>query len=196
MKQEDIQITGAPTTDPYVCQFTVNHPLCLDSSITCDSAETAKGSPLLEALFAIEGIREVLVFGSTLTVAKSSDTEWPALGKQIGAAIREQITSGKQLISQELKERAPSENELKKKAEEVLEAEINPYVASHGGKIEVVDVKGTTLYVNLSGGCQGCASAKSTLKQGVESILFERIPQLKEVVDMTDHGLGANPYYQ
>ena len=154
------------------------------------------GSPLLEALFAINGVREVLVYGNHLTIAKSSDEEWPVLGKQIGAAIREAVQSGQALIAKDLKARQPSEKALRAEVERLLQTEIGPYVASHGGSIEVVDVKGSAVYVNMSGGCQGCASASVTLKQGIEQIIFERIPQISQVVDITDHTAGMDPYYR
>ena len=193
---QDIKITGEPTMDPMVCKFHISRPLYPEGSVDCRDDETAKGSVLLENLFGIEGICEVLVYGSTVTLAKKENTpSWPELGKQIGAAIRGAVNSGKPLISEELKSREPSEEDLKKKVEQVMEEEINPYVHSHGGHIAVVDVKGSTLYVELSGGCQGCASAKVTLKQGIEGIVLNRVPQLTEVVDVTDHTAGVDPYY-
>ena len=191
-----VNITGEPTMDPQVCKFIVNLPLYDEGSINCTSKETALGSPLLEALLAINGVREVLVSGNRLTIAKSSDEEWPVLGKQIGAAIREAVQSGQALISKDLKARRPSEKALRAEVERLLQTEIGPYVASHGGSIEVVDVKGSAVYVNMSGGCQGCASASVTLKQGIEQIIFERIPQISQVVDITDHTAGMDPYYR
>ena len=192
---QNIRITGEPTMDPQVCKFQVDHPLYPEGSVTCNDNDTARGSALLEGLMAIDGVREVLVYGNLVTVAKNSDQPWPVLGKQVGAAIRSAIGSGKPLISAELKTRQPSEEELMRKVEQVMEEEINPYVHGHGGHINVVDVKGTTLYVELSGGCQGCASAKHTLKQGIEGIVLSRVPQLTEVVDVTDHTAGVDPYY-
>ena len=193
---EQINISGEATLDQQVCKFTVDRPLYPEGSVNCTSQEAAKGSPLLEALFAINGVSEVLVYGNTLTIAKSNDEEWPVLGKQIGAAIREKIQSGQPLIAERLKTRQPSDKELRAEVEKLLQTEINPYVSSHGGFIEVVDVRGSAVYVKLSGGCQGCASASVTLKQGIEEIIFTRIPQISKVVDVTDHSAGTNPYYQ
>ncbi|MBU0983148.1 MAG: NifU family protein, partial [candidate division Zixibacteria bacterium] len=174
MNQEtqEITITGQPSTDPHVCKFTVGRTLYPEGSVACTNAESAKGSPLLEALFALDGVREVFVFGKTVTIAKDGSEEWPVLGKKVGQVIRELLASGKRLISPDLKKRLPSETEIRKRVDELLEKEINPYVSGHGGKIEVVDVKGTTVMVSLSGGCQGCASATQTLKHGVERLVF------------------------
>lgn len=79
---------------------------------------------------------------------------------------------------------------------QVLVEAVNPSIAAHGGKAELVSVDGTIAYLKLSGGCQGCGMASVTLKQGIERILKESIPELSEVVDVTDHESGKDPYFQ
>ncbi len=78
----------------------------------------------------------------------------------------------------------------------LLNENINPSIAMHGGAAELVSVDGTVAFLRLSGGCQGCGMAQVTLQQGIERILRESIPELTEVVDVTDHASGADPYYQ
>jgi Fe/S biogenesis protein NfuA len=78
----------------------------------------------------------------------------------------------------------------------VLTDQVNPAIASHGGAAELVSVDGSTVYLKLMGGCQGCGMAQVTLKQGIERILLEAIPELSDVVDVTDHASGSDPYYQ
>jgi Fe/S biogenesis protein NfuA len=79
---------------------------------------------------------------------------------------------------------------------QVLTEQVNPAIASHGGMAELVSVDGSVAYMRLGGGCQGCGMAAVTLKQGIERILLEAIPEVTEVVDVTDHAGGDNPYYQ
>jgi Fe/S biogenesis protein NfuA len=79
---------------------------------------------------------------------------------------------------------------------QVLEEQVNPAIAAHGGGAELVSVDGTIAYLRLYGGCQGCGLAQVTLKQGIERILLESIPALTQVVDVTDHASGEDPYYQ
>ena len=74
--------------------------------------------------------------------------------------------------------------------------EINPMVARHGGKVELVDVQEATVVVRMMGGCQGCGMANVTLKQGVEVEIRKVVPTIREVLDVTDHAGGTNPYYQ
>ena len=78
----------------------------------------------------------------------------------------------------------------------VLDEEVNPSVAMHGGHIALVDVQNDTAYIRLEGGCQGCGMADVTLKQGVEVAIKNAVPAIKAVLDSTDHGGGSNPYYQ
>jgi len=87
---------------------------------------------------------------------------------------------------------------LAQKALEVLEAAINPSIASHGGRADLValDDDEKVAYVRLSGGCQGCAMSRMTLSQGIETTLKEEIPVLVGVVDVTDHDSGSNPFYE
>ena len=80
--------------------------------------------------------------------------------------------------------------------QQVLTEQINPAIAGHGGQAELISVDGSVAYMRLGGGCQGCGMASVTLKQGIERILKEAIPEVTEVVDVTDHASGDNPYYQ
>ncbi len=79
---------------------------------------------------------------------------------------------------------------------EVLDAQVNPAIASHGGAINLVEVQGTEIYLEMSGGCQGCAMSRLTLRQGVERMLRQAIPELTAVHDVTDHASGVNPYFE
>ena len=78
----------------------------------------------------------------------------------------------------------------------VLEQQVNPSIASHGGRADLVAVEDFSVYLRLSGGCQGCGMAKATLSQGIEVILREAIPEIGNVVDVTDHADGTNPFYE
>ncbi len=86
--------------------------------------------------------------------------------------------------------------ELADRVREILDTRVNPAVAAHGGRISLVDVDGSDIYLELGGGCQGCGMARVTLRQGVEQMLREAIPDLGQVLDATDHAAGTNPYYE
>jgi Fe/S biogenesis protein NfuA len=78
----------------------------------------------------------------------------------------------------------------------VLTEHINPSIASHGGTAELVAVEGETAYLRLGGGCVGCGMAAVTLSQGIEVAIKQAVPEIVNVIDVTDHASGTNPYYE
>ncbi|HTZ10128.1 MAG TPA: NifU family protein [Acidimicrobiales bacterium] len=86
--------------------------------------------------------------------------------------------------------------ELAQRVLAVLEEQVNPSIAMHGGRADLVAVEETVAYVRLSGGCQGCGLATVTLSQGIEVALRDAVPEIASVVDVTDHAQGTNPFYE
>jgi Fe/S biogenesis protein NfuA len=82
------------------------------------------------------------------------------------------------------------------KVVEVLDTQINPQIAAHGGYAELVAIEAPVAYLRMGGGCQGCGMAAVTLSQGIEVALLDSVPEITEVVDVTDHASGTNPYYE
>lgn len=80
--------------------------------------------------------------------------------------------------------------------QEVIDTQINPAIASHGGYVTLLDVKDNVAYISMGGGCQGCGMANVTLKQGIEVMIREAVPEIQDIIDTTDHAGGTNPYYQ
>lgn len=89
------------------------------------------------------------------------------------------------------------EGPLAARVASVLDQVVNPSIAGHGGRADLVafDEDGGVAYLRLSGGCQGCAMSRMTLTQGIEVALRDEVPEVTRVVDVTDHGSGDNPYY-
>lgn len=88
------------------------------------------------------------------------------------------------------------EGDVAQKVAYVLENSVNPSIAAHGGRAELVGVEDDTAYLRLSGGCQGCGMAKVTLTQGIEVAIQDAVPEIKNIVDVTDHEAGDNPYFE
>jgi Fe/S biogenesis protein NfuA len=72
---------------------------------------------------------------------------------------------------------------------------VNPAIASHGGSVKLVEVRDDVVYLEMMGGCQGCGMAAVTLAQGVRRIIMESVPEVRDIVDVTNHEAGSNPYY-
>jgi Fe/S biogenesis protein NfuA len=80
--------------------------------------------------------------------------------------------------------------------QEIIDTQLNPEIAAHGGYISLLAVEGDTAYIEMGGGCQGCGMADVTLKQGIEASIIGVVPGIERVVDSTDHASGTNPYYE
>ncbi len=84
---------------------------------------------------------------------------------------------------------------VEERVAQLLEEYVNPSIAAHGGVASLVKIEGSAAYLELGGGCQGCGLAAMTLRQGIESAILENVPEVEQVVDVTDHAAGANPFY-
>ncbi len=78
----------------------------------------------------------------------------------------------------------------------VIDERINPSIAGHGGVVSLIDIKDEVAFLQFGGGCHGCGMVDVTLKQGVAVMIKEAVPEIKDVLDITDHAGGKNPYYQ
>ena len=90
---------------------------------------------------------------------------------------------------------ATDPGDLTERVRRILDAEVNPAVAAHGGRVDLVDVAEGRVHIRLEGGCQGCSLAEVTIRQGVERLLRTRLPDIVGVVDTTDHSAGTNPFF-
>jgi Fe/S biogenesis protein NfuA len=87
------------------------------------------------------------------------------------------------------------QNPIAERVYRVIQERVNPGVASHGGEVTLLDVKDGTAYVRLGGGCQGCGHADTTVKEGIQTLICDSVPEIHTVLDVTDHAAGTNPYY-
>lgn len=86
---------------------------------------------------------------------------------------------------------------LAERVQRLFDEVINPRIALHGGAVELVDAdEDGTIYIRMTGGCQGCAASAVTLRLGIERMVREALPEVGEIVDVTDHAAGTNPYYR
>ncbi|MCY3558404.1 MAG: NifU family protein [Chloroflexi bacterium] len=85
---------------------------------------------------------------------------------------------------------------LAQEIQRIFDEQVNPQIAAHGGFVQLLDVQGSKAYIEMGGGCQGCGMANVTLKQGIEVAVKEQLPEIDELIDITDHQSGENPYYK
>ena len=84
---------------------------------------------------------------------------------------------------------------IAQKVQKVIDDRITPSLASHGGWVELLAVDNDAAVIQFGGGCQGCGMSQVTLKEGIETAILQEVPEIKRVLDDTDHESGASPYY-
>ena len=193
MLAQKIKIRGEPTADPQKCRFVLDAEMLSRAPVSFTQESDTEKSPLAKVLLELPFISEVNISGHVVTLTGNSVESWPAIGKEIGSVIRTQIETGEPAVTEEVMDAGGGE--LFDRVNELIKNDINPSIASHGGIITLHNVSDGKAYVTMGGGCQGCSASSVTLKQGVESYLVAKVDEVNEIVDMTNHSEGVNPYY-
>ncbi len=204
--QAPVSLAHAWHPEPNALKLQINRLLMpLGEKRTYVEAESASDSPLAQALFAIGGLDSVEIESASVTVLMSESADWDSVMERVPDVVRVHLEAGHPAVIaatskrysfgfREVPSRTPEEQF--KLVQQLLDTEVNPAVASHGGFFKLLDVKENRVFVQLGGGCQGCGMVDVTLRQGVEQRLREVMPELEALIDTTDHASGSNPFYQ
>jgi Fe-S cluster biogenesis protein NfuA len=180
--------------DPQNLRFILEAPVQDSTSVCYDDASA--DAPLARALFAILGVQRVEVEGASIYVTRSTDVDWSALKAPIAVAIRDVLDREALPLGQRSEAPKGEDALLFLAVADLLDREANPAIASHGGSVAVERVENSDVYLRMSGGCQGCAASSATLRQGIETMLRAGLPAIGEIIDLTDHDAGTNPFYE
>jgi Fe-S cluster biogenesis protein NfuA len=180
--------------DPQNLRFILEAPVQDSTSVCYDDASA--DAPLARALFAILGVQRVEVEGASIYVTRSTDVDWSALKAPIAVAIRDVLDREALPLGQRSEVPKGEDALLFLAVADLLDREANPAIASHGGSVAVERVENSDVYLRMSGGCQGCAASSATLRQGIETMLRAGLPAIGEIIDLTDHDAGTNPFYE
>lgn len=194
---EDIQIRiEVDQRNSEICRFISPRTLYIGVK-TIANVNEASGFPLAEKLICIPGVDRIQLIGHLLVVTKTVDKQWSEVSKEIESVLTAYLISGLALTSEEVDDqRMLIGRNTKEKVQYLIDTHINPGVAEHGGFVRVVNVNEDTVYLKLGGGCHGCGAADFTLKQGIETIIKRAVPEIKQIIDTTNHSAGINPYYR
>jgi Fe-S cluster biogenesis protein NfuA len=137
------------------------------------------------------------VSGAVVAVVKTDESNWDALKRPIADALRGSLAQSLAPLGQGVKTfgQTRTDAEIRVAVQEVLDRQANPAIASHGGHVRVTDVQDGVVSMLMSGGCQGCAASAATLRGGVESMIRAAVPEVRDIVDVTDHAAGETPFY-
>jgi Fe/S biogenesis protein NfuA len=165
-------------------------PLAREYAISLVEREERKKT---EIAINVDNIRIFLNL-DTSNLLSGASIDWVTGNGESGFRVREPVMA--QAPSPSTAAAAPFEaGSVAERVQHLISTEINPRIASHGGAVELVDVDESTLYLRMSGGCQGCAASAATLRMGIERMVREAVPEIQDIVDVTDHAAGTNPYF-
>jgi Fe-S cluster biogenesis protein NfuA len=181
------------TPNPRTLKFLPGRDVLGQGSREFADADAASGSPLAQALFAIDGVERVYLGGDFLTITKREDIEWPHLKPHVLAAIMDHFTSGRPAVigggatADETDEAdivyEGEAADIVKELKELIDARVRPAVARDGGDITFHswDHEEGVVRLNMRGACAGCPSSTLTLKQGIENMLRHYVPEVNRV---------------
>jgi len=193
IKKDAVEVYAEATPNPAVMKFGTNKALTQTDVEFKNIDEASASSPLAKALFTFPFIKEVFISENYLSLTKYDMVEWNEVHQEVRTFIRNYIQEGKMIISELPKKETPQNVEIPKenldetsvKIIEILDEYIKPAVASDGGNIAFKGYNKETKIVSviLQGACSGCPSSTATLKNGIETMLKEMLPnQINEVV--------------
>ncbi len=192
-KKDAIEVYAEVTPNPAVMKFGTNKALTQTDVEFTNIEEASKSSPLAQALFNFPFVKEIFISENYISITKYDMIEWNEVYQEVRTFIRNFIQEGKEIITELPKQQTkqnveiPKENltDVENKIVDILDEYIKPAVASDGGNIafQSYDAESKRVSVILQGACSGCPSSTVTLKNGIETMLKEMLPnQINEVV--------------
>ncbi len=196
----EIQVKTEPTENHQEMKFHIGKTISKEQVEYASSGEAFR-SPIARKIFGFPWTDRVTVGTDFVCVTKQEWVDWEVLEEPLKGLIGEHfdhafsegedVEENPELPKSQVDLSSPQAQRVK----EIIDQQINPAVAGHGGFINLINVENNKVFVRLEGGCQGCSMSMATLKEGIETTLKTEIPEIEEVVDVTDHDMGANPYF-
>jgi Fe-S cluster biogenesis protein NfuA len=194
-KKQTIEVYAEATPNPSVMKFGSNKVLTQTDVEFKNIDEANKSSPLAQAIFTFPFVKEVFISDNYISVTKYDMVEWNEVFTELKTFIREYLVEGKTIIKELPREEAATEAEVETpvialegvsaQIVNILDEYIKPAVAADGGNIafKSYDEVNKVVSVVLQGACSGCPSSTATLKNGIETLLRDMLPnQINEVV--------------
>lgn len=198
MTQEapSIHITAEPQTLPYNCLYRVDRNLFVGTIYVSDLEVAREAAPLAAAIMeAVDGVRGVRISQSEVLVSMQTEpTDWRTVAKETGQTIRKFLLEGGRAVAEKPIEMLTGNDAVRARVQAVVDEQLNPNLASHGGWVEIQATDGQDYFLTMGGGCQGCGAAAATMRQGIEAAIRNEVPEVGAIHDATDHAAGTNPY--
>ena len=193
-----MEITVENGSNQELRRFKVNQTISSQEVTYTDSTEALR-SPIASKIFGFPWTQKVTVGTEYVEVQKQDWVEWEVLEDPLKGLITEHFNAqtGELEENPELKkaENNNLETEEAKIISQLIEEQINPALAAHNGFVVLHNVEDNKVFLEMGGGCQGCAMSYQTMKEGIEGAIKSVVPSITEVIDVTNHSAGANPYF-
>lgn len=194
--QVPVTIYAEMTPNPTTMKFVANKYLLItgESAEFTSYNETKGFSPIAEALFQFPFVKGVFIASNFITITKTDDLSWDFITMELREFIRNWIADGKEVLIQMPQAKVKTEESSDKafkhyEATEyddairsLLDEYVRPAVEGDGGAIDFLGFEDGIVTVALKGSCSGCPSSTATLKGGIENLLKQHLPEVKEVV--------------
>ena len=186
LMKKTIQISVQPTPNPHSMKFILNQNIAEENWETNNVAQAGR-SPLAQKILGFPWANRVFIGADFIAINKEDWVEWDTLTEPLSQMIKEHIESGQAVLHPAFAEDKKSEKEeeedspVVQKIKQILEQDIQPAVAMDGGFIAFAGYENGTVFLKMQGACSGCPSSSVTLKQGIETHLKNKLPEVKEV---------------
>lgn len=194
-----MNVTEVTKVDDQTQRFLMAESISQSDVDYFDSTEALR-SPVASKIFGFPWTEKVRVGTNFVEITKQSWVEWEILEEPLKGLLEEHFQSQEPPIEENpVIEKAKANNLESPEAQTIqklIEAQINPALANHGGYVVLHSVENNQVFLEMGGGCQGCAMSYQTMKEGIETAIKEIVPSIVEVIDVTNHSMGENPFYQ
>jgi Fe-S cluster biogenesis protein NfuA len=186
INMDPVQVLTEFTPNPNSLKFNTNREILTSGTAFFSSVERAAGSPLAKKIFGVESIAEVFIGRDFVTVTRAADVKsWAKIISSVTEIVRAHLESGEPAVVEMPGERsAEGDSDVVRRIIEVLDERIRPAVARDGGDIIFDSYDDGIVRLHLQGSCSSCPSSTMTLKVGVESMLKELVPEVREVIQV------------
>jgi Fe-S cluster biogenesis protein NfuA len=193
----DLKINAKDLLGGRLFELSFSQSLFSPQEVEVKRGQSHSKEVFLDFAFSLNAVLEIFMKENILKVRLTDGADWKSIAKSMADFIR--ANQGK-LFSQDFiktyeKIKQVEQHEVVARASEIIKDQIAPALGAHGGQVTVKAFNEGALYLEFAGGCQGCSQISATLKDGIEKILMTKIPEIKSVVDLTDHNKGHNPYF-
>lgn len=193
-----MQVQIQSTESEQTRRFLVDETISVRENTYVDSTQALQ-SPVAAKIFGFPWTEQVTVGTNFVEITKQDWVEWEVLEEPLKGLMEEHFNAQTGGIEENPEVTVAPKMNLDtpeaKKISQLIEEQINPALASHGGFVVLHGVENNQVHLEMGGGCQGCAMSQQTMREGIETAIKDIVPSIEGIVDVTNHAMGNNPFF-